>query len=108
VLSRLTTCCPTSPLVGPAALEKQGDFDGNVPLASLQRHIWIYESDYYKGLIDKARLANPTELVSSGEKIELQHACINRALLPCEAIATYFSPNLLERTNGQLKIVVSS
>jgi len=95
-------------LVGPAPNEKQGDFDGNVPLDALQRHLWIYESDYYRGLLEKARYLNPTELVSSGESITVQHACINRALLPCQLIDSFFAPNLTERTNGQLEIQVSS
>ena len=28
-------------LVGPAPSVEQGDFDGNVPLDALQRHLWI-------------------------------------------------------------------
>ena len=34
-------------LVGPAPSTSQGDFDGNVTLESLQRHLWIYDSDIY-------------------------------------------------------------
>ena len=34
-------------LVGLAATPDQGDFDGNVPLDALERHLFIFESDYY-------------------------------------------------------------
>ena len=95
-------------LVGPAPTPKQGDFDGNVTIGALQNHLWIYDSDYYRGLLEKARLTNPTEMVTSGFSIEIQHACINRALLPCELLDSYFSPNILERTNGQIEFVVTS
>ena len=95
-------------LVGPAPSEKQGDLDGNVPLDALENHLFIYDSDYYTGLLEKARFTNPTELVSDGEDIVLQHACLNRANLTCELIATFFAPNLDKRTNGQLKISVTS
>jgi hypothetical protein len=53
-------------LAGPAVTKEQGDFDGNVPLDSLQRHLFVYESDYYKSLLEKAKLTNPTPLVSTG------------------------------------------
>jgi TRAP-type C4-dicarboxylate transport system substrate-binding protein len=95
-------------LVGPAPSESEGDADGNVPLASLQKHVYVYESDYYQGLIEKANLINPTELVSTGEKITIQHACVNRALVFCKIVDSFYGPNLLERTNGQLEIVSSS
>lgn len=95
-------------LVGPAPSEEQGDFDGNVPLDALERHEWIYESDFYRSLLDKARLTNPTELTYDGDPVTIQHACINRALLPCVLIETYFAPNLEKRTNGKLIMNVSS
>ena len=95
-------------LVGPAPSESQGDFDGNVTLGDLERHVWVYESNIYQELPDKARLTDPTPLESSGETITIQHACINRALLPCQLLETYFTPNLLERTDGQVNFVVSS
>ena len=85
-----------------------GGFDGEVPLDALQDHSWIYESDYYKALPAKAGLLNPTELVSTGEKIELQHACINRTLIWCKLLEAYLIPNLTERTNGQIEFSVSS
>ena len=95
-------------LVGPAPSVDQGDFDGNVPLDALERHKWIYESDFYRSLLDKARLTNPTELTYDGDPVTIQHACINRALLPCVLIETYFAPNLEKRTNGKLIMNVSS
>ena len=95
-------------LVGPAPSVDQGDFDGNVPLDALERHDWIYESDFYRSLLDKARLTNPTELTYDGDPVTIQHACINRALLPCVLIETYFAPNLEKRTNGKLIMNVSS
>ena len=102
-------------MVGPAPLTvggqpdaDLGDSEGNVPLSALQDHLWLYDSDYYQSLIERANLANPTALTSSGESIEVQHACINRALLPCKLIEQFWGPNLEARTNGQLTITVSS
>ena len=95
-------------LVGPAPSIDQGDFDGNVPLDALERHEWIYTSEFYQSLLEKAKLLNPTELVYDGDPVEIQHACINRALLPCALIETYLAPNLEKRTNGKLVLNVSS
>ncbi len=95
-------------LVGPAPSEEQGDFDGNVPLDALERHLWIYESDFYRGLLEKAKITNPTPMTYDGDPVTIQHACINRALLPCVLIETYLAPNLEKRTNGKFKINVSS
>ena len=85
-----------------------GDSDGNVPLTALEDHLWLYDSDYYWSLLERAKLANPTPLTSSGESITVQHACINRALLPCKIIEQFWAPNLEARTNGQLMLEVSS
>ena len=71
-------------------------------------HLFIYTSDYYKGLIEKADLTDPTELVSSGENIEIQHVCLGRNLPPCVLIQAYLAPNLARRTNGQVQISVVS
>ena len=95
-------------LVGPAPSVEQGDFDGNVTLESLERHLWIYESPFYEELLEKAKLTDPTPLEYDGETIIIQHACINRALLPCVLLETYFRPNLLERTNGRVEFITSS
>ena len=85
-----------------------GDDDGMVPLDALQDHLWLYESSYYRSLLDRANLTDPTPLTSTGESIEVQHACIHRLLLPCRFIELYWAPNLEARSNGQLKLVVSS
>ncbi len=95
-------------LVGPAKTVEQGDFDGNVTLESLERHLWIYESDFYEELLEKAKLTDPTPLEYDGDPITIQHACINRALLPCVALHEFFAPNLLERTNGKVEFITSS
>ena len=95
-------------LVGLAPHEDLGGFEGEVPLDAIEEHAWIFESDYYKSLPGTAKLTNPTELVSTGESIKLQHACINRTLLWCKLIEAYLIPNLTERTNGQVELSVSS
>jgi TRAP-type C4-dicarboxylate transport system substrate-binding protein len=95
-------------LVGLAPHEDLGGFDGEVPLDAIEEHAWIYESEYYKSLPGTANLTNPTKLVSTGESISLQHACINRTLLWCKLIEAYLIPNLTERTNGQVDFSVSS
>ena len=77
-----------------------------VPELGIDSHLFIYTSEYYQGLIEKARLTNPTELTSSGESIEIQHACISRQLPTCVLIQTYWAPNLAKRTNGQIKLSV--
>ena len=78
------------------------------PELQIPSHMFIYTSDYYQGLIDKAKLTNPTELVSSGENIEIQHVCIDRNLPPCVLMQAYLIPNVAARTNGQVKISVVS
>ena len=85
-----------------------GDDDGIVPLTAIEDIKWVFESEYYHSLAEKARLTNPTPLVSTGETIVLQHACINRTLLWCKHMDAYFVPNVLERTNGQVKIEITS
>ena len=95
-------------LVGPAASVDQGDFDGNVPLSALENHAYVYESDFYQKILAKANLTNPTPLTSEGVSIEIQHACINRALGPCKVLESTLVPWLEARTNGQLKFVISS
>ena len=85
-----------------------GDDDGQVPLDAIMDVRWVFESDYYKSLIEAANLTNPTELTSSGEEIVLQHTCINSQLLWCKHQKTYFVPNVEERTEGQVTINVTS
>ena len=98
----------TSQLVGDAPHGDLGGFDGEVPLDAIDEHLWILENDYYRSLLETAKLTNPTKLVSTGEKHEFQHACINRTLLWCKLIEAYLIPNLTERTNGQIQLSVSS
>ncbi len=85
-----------------------GDGNGMVPLAMVEKHRHIFETDYYASLIEKAKLLDPTPLTSSGESHNIQYACINRALLPCVLQTVYFAENIKERTNGQVDFEVSS
>ena len=78
------------------------------PELQIPGHMFIYSNDYYQNLLSKANLTNPTELVSSGENIEIQHVCLDRNLPPCVLIQAYFAPNLARRTNGQVNISVIS
>ena len=78
------------------------------PELQIPGHLFIYGSDYYQGLIRKAKLTNPTELVSSGEEIRIQHVCLDRQLPPCVLIQAYLAPNIARRTNGQVEISVIS
>lgn len=95
-------------LAGPASSYDLGDDYGNVPLYALAQHRWIFESEYYWSLLEKARITNPTELVSSDESIDLRHVCINRQLLRCKHLEAYFAPNVATRTNGQVTINITS
>ena len=95
-------------LVGSAPTVDQGDFGGNVPLESLEGHLWLYESPFYQELLEKAGLTDPTPMTYDGPAITIQHVCINRALLPCQLMETYLAPNLRERTNGKLELITSS
>ncbi len=79
-----------------------------LPSMGISSHMFIYTSDYYQGLIEKARLTNPTPLTSSGESIEIQHACITRTLATCVIVQAYLAPNLAQRTNGQVQLTVTS
>ncbi len=85
-----------------------GDDDGQVPLDAIEDVRWVFESDYYRDLIERANLTNPTQLTSSGENIELQHTCINGQLLWCKHQRTYFVPNVHERTDDQVTINITS
>ena len=100
-----------SQLAGPAPDNdtRLGDRNGMVPLADLRDHRWLYESGHYRSLLDRANLTNPTRLTSSRANIQLQYACINRALLlSCRLVEKYWAPNLEARTNGQLTLEVVS
>ncbi len=92
----------------PRLVDPLGDGAGNVPLEYLKKNIHIFETDYYRSLLDKARLTDPTPLTSIGEEVNVQYACINRSLLPCKLQTVYFAENVRERTNGQVNFEVSS
>ena len=71
-------------------------------------HQFIYTSDYYQGLIEKANLLDPTVATSSGEDIEIQHVCLSRNLPTCVIMEAYFAPRVAARTNGQVKVSVTA
>ena len=71
-------------------------------------HQFIYTSDYYQGLIEKANLLDPTVATSSGEDIEIQHVCLSRNLPTCVVMEAYFAPRVAARTNGQVKVSVTA
>ena len=97
-------------LGAPEAIYRQGSAAAVLGFepAGIPDHLFIYNSDYYRDLIDKANLTDPTELTSSGESIEIQHVCIDRNLPTCVLIQTYWAPNLWERTDGQVDLSVTS
>ena len=71
-------------------------------------HQFIYTSDYYRELIEKANLLNPTVATSSGESIEIQHVCLSRNLPTCVIMEAYMAPRVAARTNGQVKLSITS
>ena len=85
-----------------------GDDFGNVPLRAIADHRWIFESDYYRSLLETARLTEPTELVSEGESINLLYSCVDEGSPSCHHLKIFFAENLAERTDGQLTIQVTS
>ena len=56
------------------------------------KHLMVFESDYYKRLLEQANVENSTELVERDEVYTIQHACLNRALSFCRAIETFYFP----------------
>ena len=95
-------------LVGPAPTMEEGDSEGNVPLWALEEHRYVYESDYYRSLIERAKFTNPTEMTYTGDPIIIQNACVNRAIVFCKIVDTFLVPRLTERTNGKLIIESTS
>ena len=94
----------------PEAIYRQGSAAAILGFepAGIPDHLFIYDSDYYRDLIDKANLTDPTKITSSSESIKIQHVCIDRNLPTCVLIQTYWEPNLRERTNGQVELSVTS
>ena len=103
-------------LVGPSVYDEfmgtygtdLGDDAGQVPLDAILDLKWVFESEYYRQLIEKANLTNPTPLTSSGQDVELQHTCINGQLLWCKHQRVFFVPNVQERTNEQVTLNITS
>ena len=95
-------------LVGPSYDPEHGDDDGNVPLSALEKWEWIFTSDYYQDLLEKAKLTEPTPLVTEGEELNFQMLCIVRFTPRCKVMEHVLAPNVLERTNGQMKISLVS
>ena len=79
-----------------------------VEMLGIPDHLFIYGSEYYQGLLERARLTDPTPLTSSGESVTIQHACISRTLPTCVLIQAYLAPNLARRTNGQVNLEITS
>ena len=95
-------------LVGPAPSIDLGDRDGNVTLGSIEQFARLFESAYYRQLLERANPTDPTPLTSSGHSIEIHYACINRALPSCRLVEEFWAPNLEKRTNGQLRMAITS
>ena len=97
-----------SQMVGPAPAEGLGDADDMVNLAGLERESYLFDSDYYKNLVEQANFTNPTEMTYDGEPIEIQFACINRTVAPCELWDNFFRKEVEKRTNGKVIIPITS
>ena len=95
-------------LVGPSYDPEHGDDDGNVPLSALEKWDWIFASDYYQELLEKAKLTDPTPLVTEGEEFNFQMVCIVRFTPRCKVMEHVFAPNVAKRTNGQINISLVS
>ena len=97
-----------SQLVGPAPAEGLGDANDMVNLEGLEREKYIFELQYYADLVEKANFTDPTPLTYDGEPIEIQFACINRTVAPCELFDNFFRKEIEERTNGKVLIEITS
>ena len=97
-----------SGLVGPAPAEGLGDANDEVNLAGLERESYLFDSDYYKDLVEKANFTNPTQMTYDGDPIEIQFACINRTVAPCELWDSFFRKQVEARTNGKVTVPITS
>ena len=97
-----------SMLVGPAPTPEEGDADGNVPLDALEKHLYVYDSDYYQSVLERAKFTDPTPLTYDGEPFVIQNACVNRSIVFCKIVDTFLIDRLTERTNGKLVIESTS
>ena len=75
---------------------------------ALENHQWLYDSEYYQKLLDRARLTDQTQQTSRDNRITLQLTCINRWLLWCKLLDASFVPNVYNRTNGRVKVELTS
>ena len=95
-------------LVGPAPGEDLGDDNDMVNLECLERERYIFELQHYRDLVEKANFTSPTEMTYDGDPIEIQFACINRTVAPCELFDNFFRKEVEERTNGKVLIDMTS
>ena len=95
-------------MVGPAPAEGLGDANDMVNLAGLERESYLFDSQYYANLVEKANFTNPTELTYTGDPIEIQFACINRTVAPCELWDNFFRKQVEERTQGKVIVPITS
>ena len=95
----------------PEAIYRQGSAAAVLGFqpAGIPDHLFIYDSDYYRNLIDKANLTDPTQLVPLPARASRSSTFASTATCPtCVLIQTYWAPNLWERTNGQVELSVTS
>ena len=81
-----------------------GDYDG-VVFEHLEDYLYVFESDYYREMVERANFTDPAQATTTGMELSYQFACINRALTHCK-LAEWFSERVEERTNGQLVIEI--
>ena len=94
-------------LVGPvpeSIADDIGDYDG-VVYEHLEDYLYVFDSDYYRQMVEQANFTNPTQPTTTGVELSYQFACINRALTHCK-MAEWFAERVEERTNGQLVIEI--
>ena len=85
-----------------------GDREGKVQLAALEEYRWLYDSDYYRDLLERANLGNPTQLVSTAESILIKHTCVSHKSFSCNLLKTYFAPIVADRTQRQVEFSFDS
>ena len=95
-------------LAGPAPAPGLGDANDAVNLAALNRESYLFDSVYYRNLLEIANFSNPTEIMYDGPTIEIQFACISRIVSPCELWDNYFRMQVGARTNGKVRIIITS
>ena len=94
-------------LVGPVPepiADDIGDYGGG-PYEGLEDYLYVFDSDYYREMVERANFTDPTQATTTGMELSYQFACINRALTHCK-LAEWFSERVEERTNGQLVIEI--